>query len=84
MFFEKDDDPHVDDVIFDKVPTLKYFTKTRKVLKMQRVFAKPRAEIFGNPDINNCTPNTDTLSQAGVPAKYQEEGIKFVCCCYTL
>lgn len=75
MFFEKDDDPPVDDVIFDKIPTLKYFTKTRKVLKMQRVFTKPRAEVFGNSEINSCIPNVDTLSQAGVPPKYQEEGM---------
>ncbi|XP_014477962.1 PREDICTED: general transcription factor 3C polypeptide 6 [Dinoponera quadriceps] len=77
MFFEKDDDPHVDDAIFDKVPTLKYFAKTRKMLKMQRVFAKPRTEIFGNPEINNCIPNIDMLSQAGVPPKYQEEALQF-------
>lgn len=76
MFFEKDDNPHVDDVVFDKVPTLKYFAKTRKVLKMQRVFTKPRVEIFGDPEHDSCIPNTDTLSQAGVPPKYQEEGMK--------
>ncbi|XP_032674556.1 general transcription factor 3C polypeptide 6 isoform X2 [Odontomachus brunneus] len=77
MFFEKDDDPHVDDVIFDKIPTLKYSAKTRKVLKMQRVFTKPRAEVFGNSEINSCIPNVDTLSQAGVPPKYQEEALQF-------
>ncbi|XP_029661278.1 general transcription factor 3C polypeptide 6 [Formica exsecta] len=77
MFFEKDDNPHVDDVVFDKVPTLKYFAKTRKVLKMQRVFTKPRAEIFGDPEHDSCIPNTDTLSQAGVPPKYQEEALQY-------
>lgn len=79
MFFEKDDDPHVDDVVFDKVPTLKYFAKTRKVLKMQRVFSKPRTEIFDNPAVDSCIPNIDTLAQAGVPPKYQDEGIEFIC-----
>lgn len=76
MFFEKDDDPHVDDVVFDKVPTLKYFAKTRKVLKMQRIFTKPRVEVLGDSEHDNCIPNIDTLSQAGVPPKYQEEGVK--------
>ncbi|KAM0730040.1 General transcription factor 3C polypeptide 6 [Formica fusca] len=77
MFFEKDDNPHVDDVVFDKVPTLKYFAKTRKVLKMQRVFTKPRVEIFGDPEHDSCIPNTDILSQAGVPPKYQEEALQY-------
>lgn len=76
MFFEKDDDPRVDDVVFDKVPTLKYFAKTRKVLKMQRVFTKPRVEVLGDSEHDSCIPNIDTLSQAGVPPKYQEEGMK--------
>lgn len=66
----------MDDIVFDKVPTLKYFAKTRKVLKMQRVFTKPRAEVFGDSEHNNCIPNIDTLAQAGVPPKYQEEGMK--------
>ncbi|EFN83196.1 general transcription factor 3C polypeptide 6 [Harpegnathos saltator] len=77
MFFEKDDDPHVDDIIFDKVPTLKYFAKTRKLLKMQRVFAKPKVELFDNPDISNCIPNINALSQAGVPLKYQQDALEF-------
>ncbi|KAL6447143.1 hypothetical protein ACFW04_001457 [Cataglyphis niger] len=77
MFFEKDDNPHVDDVVFDKVPTLKYFAKTRKVLKMQRVFTKPRVEVFGDSEHDSCIPNTDTLSQAGVPPKYQEEALQY-------
>lgn len=76
MFFEKDNNPHVDDAVFDKIPTLKYFAKTRKILKMQRVFTKPKVEIFGDSEQNGCVPNIDTLSQAGVPPKYQEDGMK--------
>lgn len=78
MFFEKDNNPLVDDPVFDKVPTLKYFAKTRKLLKMQRVFSKPKPELFDNPEVNSCIPNIDTLSQAGVPPKYQNEGIEFI------
>nr|XP_012225219.1 PREDICTED: general transcription factor 3C polypeptide 6 [Linepithema humile]XP_012225220.1 PREDICTED: general transcription factor 3C polypeptide 6 [Linepithema humile] len=77
MFFEKDDNPQVDDVVFDKVPNLKYFAKTRKVLKMQRVFTKPRVEVLGDSEHDGCTPNIDTLSQAGVPPKYQDEALQF-------
>ncbi|XP_077281058.1 general transcription factor 3C polypeptide 6 [Temnothorax americanus] len=77
MFFEKDDNPKVDDEVFDKVPTLKYFAKTRKLLKMQRVFTKPRVEILGDSEHDSCIPNTETLSQAGVPPKYQEEAMQF-------
>lgn len=76
MFFEKDDNPKVDDEVFDKVPTLKYFAKTRKLLKMQRVFTKPRVEILGDSEHDSCIPNSEMLSQAGVPPKYQEEGMK--------
>jgi len=76
LFFEKDDNPKVDDEVFDKVPSLKYFAKTRKLLKMQRVFTKPRGEILGDSERDSCTPNTEMLSEAGVPPKYQEEGKK--------
>ena len=74
MFFEKDDNPKVDDEVFDKVPTLKYSAKTRKLLKMQRVFTKPRVEVLGDAEHESCIPNEETLAQAGVPPKYQEEG----------
>jgi len=77
MFFEKDDNPKVDDEVFDKVPSLKYFAKTRKLLKMQRVFTKPRIEILGDSEHDSIIPNTETLSQAGVPPKYQEEAMQF-------
>lgn len=77
MFFEKDDNPKVDDEVFDKVPTLKYFAKTRKLLKMQRVFTKPRVEVLGDSEHDSCIPNTETLSQAGVAPKYQEEAMQF-------
>lgn len=74
MFFEKDDKPFVDDPVFDQVPTLKYFGKTRKILKMQRVFVKQRTEVLGDSDHSKCIPNMDTIQQAGVPPKYQTEG----------
>lgn len=77
MFFEKDDDPHIDDAVFDKVPTLKYFAKTKKILKMQRIFTKPRVEVLGDSEHDSCIPNIDTLSQAGVPPKYQEEALQY-------
>ncbi|KAL0122333.1 hypothetical protein PUN28_007217 [Cardiocondyla obscurior] len=77
MFFEKDENPKVDDEVFDKVPSLKYFAKTRKLLKMQRVFIKPRAEVLSNSEQDSCTPSMETLSQAGVPPKYQEEAMQF-------
>lgn len=77
MFFEKDNNVQVDDIAFDKVPNLKYLAKTRKILKMQRVFTKPRVEVLGDSEHNGCIPNTDTLSQAGVPPKYQEEALEF-------
>lgn len=77
MFFEKDDDPQVDDPVFDKMPTLKYCAKTRKLLKMQRVFVKPRDEVLGDTEHRGCIPNTETLSQAGVPPQYQAEGTKW-------
>ncbi|XP_071563254.1 uncharacterized protein [Temnothorax nylanderi] len=77
MFFEKDDNPKVDDEVFDKVPSLKYFAKTRKLLKMQRVFTKPRVDILGDSEHDSCIPNTETLLQAGVPPKYQEEAMQF-------
>lgn len=75
MFFEKDDKPVVDDPIFDQTPTLKYFGKTRKVLKMQRVFVKQRTEVLGDSEHSKCIPNTDTIKQAGVPPMYQSQGI---------
>ncbi|KAL6255916.1 hypothetical protein P5V15_013156 [Pogonomyrmex californicus] len=77
MFFEKDDNPKVDDVVFDKVPSLKYFAKTRKLLKMQRVFTKPKVEVVGDSEHESCIPNTDTLSQAGVPPSYQKDAMEF-------
>ncbi|EGI67212.1 PREDICTED: general transcription factor 3C polypeptide 6 isoform X1 [Acromyrmex echinatior] len=77
MFFEKDDNPKVDDEVFDKVPTLKYSAKTRKLLKMQRVFTKPRVEVLGDAEHESCIPNEEMLAQAGVPPKYQEEAMQF-------
>ncbi|XP_035742441.1 probable serine/threonine-protein kinase dyrk1 isoform X1 [Vespa mandarinia] len=77
MFFEKDDKPIVDDPIFDQTPTLKYFGKTRKVLKMQRVFVKQRTEVLGDSEHSKCIPNKDTIKQAGVPPMYQSQALSF-------
>ena len=75
MFFDKDNHATVDDPVFEMAPTLKYMAKTRKVLKMQRVFVTPRTEVLGDSEHKDCIPNLDTVKQAGVPPKYQEEGI---------
>lgn len=74
MFFDKDDSPVVDDPVFDTPPTLKYFTKTRKLLKMERVFAMQRTEVLGDLDHTYCIPNMETIKEAGVPVKYQKDG----------
>lgn len=76
MFFDHDDFPVVDDPVFDTPATLKYFAKTRKLLKMERVFAMQRTEVLGDLDHNYCIPNIDTIKEAGVPPKYQEDGIE--------
>lgn len=75
MFFEKDTNPVVDDPIFDKIPNVKYFTKAKKVLKMKRVFVKPRLEVLGDSNNPSCTPNMETIQDAGIPPKYQEEAL---------
>ncbi|XP_048506983.1 uncharacterized protein LOC105684599 isoform X2 [Athalia rosae] len=77
MFFEKDESPTVDDPVFDTPPTLKYFAKTRKLLKMERVFAMQRTEVLGDSDHNYCIPNMDTIREAGVPPKYQNDALQF-------
>ncbi|XP_033227392.1 uncharacterized protein LOC117179568 isoform X2 [Belonocnema kinseyi] len=77
MFFEKDKNATVDDPVFEVAPTLKYMTKTRKVLKMQRVFVTPRTEVLGDSEHSDCIPNFETIKQAGVPPKYQEEALAF-------
>lgn len=76
MFFTKNDKPMVDDLVFDTAPNFKYFAKTRKFLKMQRIFTKSRTEVLGDSENNECIPNPNTLKQAGIPFQYQEEGNK--------
>lgn len=76
MFFTKNDNPTVDDPVFDTAPNFKYFAKTRKFLKMQRIFTKSRTEVLGDSENNECIPNPNTLKQAGIPFQYQEEGTK--------
>lgn len=75
MFFTKDDNPVVDDPVFDTASNLKYFAKTRKCLKMRRIFIKPRTEVLGDSEHDQCIPNLNTLKQAGIPFQYQKEGI---------
>lgn len=77
MFFEKDDQPVIYDPIFDQIPNLKYFGKTRKLLKMQRVFVKQRTEVLGDSEHDKCIPNLDTIKQAGVPPMYQSQALSF-------
>ncbi|KAF3422822.1 hypothetical protein E2986_09664 [Frieseomelitta varia] len=77
MFFAKNDNTIVDDPVFDVAPNFKYVAKTRKFLKMQRIFIKPRTEVLGDSQNNQCIPNSDTLMQAGIPFQYQEEALSF-------
>ncbi|XP_043254498.1 uncharacterized protein LOC122398564 [Colletes gigas] len=77
MFFTKNDTSVVDDPVFDVAPDLKYFAKSKKFLKMQRVFMKPRTEVLGDSEHCKCIPNLDTLKQAGVPHRYQTEALSF-------
>ncbi|KAJ8681473.1 hypothetical protein QAD02_017260 [Eretmocerus hayati] len=77
LFFDKDDNPVIDDPVFDKVPQLKYFAKSRKLLRMQRAFIVPRYEVVGDSQHSKSIPNMDTLSEAGVAPKYQDEALQF-------
>lgn len=76
MFFTKNDSPMVDDPVFDTASNFKYFAKTRKLLKMQRIFTKSRTEVLGDSENNECIPNPNTLKEAGIPSQYQKEGTK--------
>ncbi|XP_076232065.1 uncharacterized protein LOC143177785 [Calliopsis andreniformis] len=77
MFFVRDDDSVVNDPVFDATSNLRYFAKTRKSLKMQRIFIKSRTEFLGDSEHNECIPNLDTLKQAGVPLRYHEQALSF-------
>lgn len=77
MFFDKDDQPVINDPVFDQVPTLKYFGKTRKVLKMERIFVKQRVEVLGDSEHSKCIPNIDIIKEAGVPPMYQSQALSF-------
>ncbi|CAL7948072.1 unnamed protein product [Xylocopa violacea] len=77
MFFTKNDNSVVDDPVFDVAPNFKYFAKTRKFLKMQRIFIKSRTEVLGDSEHNQCVPNLNTLKQAGIPFQYQKEAFSF-------
>lgn len=80
MFFTSDDTCAVNDHVFDAASNLKYFAKTRKFLKMQRIFIKPRTEVLGDSEDPQCIPNFSTLKQAGIPLRYYEQGmlLKFI------
>lgn len=75
MFFTRNDTLVADDPLFDDIRSLEYFAKTRKILKMQRIFVKPRTEVLGDSDHHQCVPNSKTLQLAGVPCRYQEEAL---------
>ncbi|KAK0179409.1 hypothetical protein PV327_005165 [Microctonus hyperodae] len=75
MFFEKNTDPVIEDEVFDKISTLKYYNKSRKILKMKRVFVKPRLEVLGDSNHPQSIPNLETIKAAGVPPNYQEEAL---------
>ncbi|XP_076161822.1 uncharacterized protein LOC143143873 isoform X2 [Ptiloglossa arizonensis] len=77
MFFTKNDNSIMDDPVFDASPNLTYFAKTRKFLKMQRIFIKSRTEVLGDSEHYKCIPNLNTLKQAGVPDRYQMEALSF-------
>ncbi|XP_076674310.1 uncharacterized protein LOC143372194 [Andrena cerasifolii] len=77
MFFTSDDTSVVNDHVFDAASNLKYFAKTRKFLKMQRIFIKPRTEVLGDSEDSQCIPNLSTLKQAGVPLRYYEQALSF-------
>lgn len=49
---------------------------------MQRAFVAPRYEVMGDSEHIKCVPNMDTIKEAGVPPKYQEEGIVKVSCIF--
>lgn len=74
MFFVKDDNSTANDSVFDATSNLRYFAKTRKSLKMQRIFIKSRTEFLGDSEHYQCVPNLNTLKQAGVPLLYREQG----------
>lgn len=74
MLFDKDN-PEMNDPVFDKTPNLRYNTKTKKILKMKRVFVKPRLEVLGDSNCSNCIPNMETIKEAGVPPKYQQDAL---------
>lgn len=75
MFFDKENDPKIDDPVFDKPSTLRYYKKSRKILKMKRVFVNPRLEILGDSNHPKCIPNIETIKEAGVPPKYQNDAL---------
>ncbi|XP_046472390.1 uncharacterized protein [Neodiprion pinetum] len=77
MFFERDEAPVVDDPAFETPATLKYFAKTRKLLKMERVFTMQRTEVLGDSDHLHYLPNISTIKEAGVPPKYQDDALQF-------
>ncbi|KAK0172426.1 hypothetical protein PV328_005743 [Microctonus aethiopoides] len=77
MFFDKNTEPVIEDEVFDKTPSLKYYNKSKKVLKMKRVFVKPRLEVLGDSNHPQSIPNLETIKAAGVPPNYQKEALLF-------
>lgn len=42
---------------------------------MRRAFVVPRNEVVGDSKHPQCIPNLEIIKKAGVPLKYQDEGI---------
>ncbi|XP_008545120.1 protein PFC0760c [Microplitis demolitor] len=76
LFFEKDPNPPVGDPVFDKPINIKYFGKVDKILKMKRIFVKPRLEVLGDSEHSSCIPNIKTLKDFGIPPSYQDKALK--------
>lgn len=75
MFFDKNDNrEQVDDPFCENTASKKYYCKTRKILRMRRIFSTPRTEFLEDKDDPLCLPNPEPIKAAGVPVKYQEAG----------
>ncbi|KAG8034505.1 hypothetical protein G9C98_007581 [Cotesia typhae] len=76
LFFKKDPNAVIDDPVFDKANNIKYFGKVDKILKMKRIFVKPRVEVLGNSEHPSCMPNMKTIQDFGIPPDYQKNALK--------
>ena len=58
MFFEKENKKPVEDE-FETEPNIKYVAKTRKVLKMERIFVTPKNQDESIVNIDNTDNNCE-------------------------